>query len=308
MATKRTFAANTLIHCYQNTVNGYLLFYSVSDFLVYFTHFCVSATRHKITVAALCIMIDHIHSGVKASEPGKLSAFIREVSSEYSYSDTCTCHRSGNLFNRPFGSAPKIGDKKVRTNIIYIGNNPVERKLCFKAVEYRWNFLAYACSDHPFSEKLVIRKASWHMKKAVKEVRAEHKRQTALSYNQLQRLFKPLSNKEKLQLVDHIISLYNVIDYEYSASFFGGYDQMLKAMEYNTGSEYDISENFVGRSDECYSKISAWLIKNLKLKDVHEVFLKSEQEREELMWTIYHNTGINKRQLAKYLRLNIVFR
>ena len=37
----RKFKPGVLIHCYQNTFEGYLLFYTISDYLVYFTILCV---------------------------------------------------------------------------------------------------------------------------------------------------------------------------------------------------------------------------------------------------------------------------
>ena len=232
---------------------------------------------------------------------------MQEVSKAFALSDSITCRRKGHLFNRPFGSAPKKDSKAVRTNIIYIGNNPVERKLCVNAEEYRWNYLAYAKSTHPFSEKLVIRKASWAMKKAIKEVKGEYRRGKPLSYALLQRLFDTLDQKEKRQLVDFIITTYSVIDYEYAAGFFDGYENMIKAMSYTVGKEYDIKEVNVGRSDACYQEITQKLIRELHLKDIHEIFSMPESFRTDLMLEIHAKTKLDLRQLAKYFRLKIRF-
>lgn len=300
---RRRFQSGILNHCYQNTVNGHLLFYNTFDGLVYFTAICTYAKKHNVRVTSLCLMPDHIHSGLIAVTRKDLSLMVQDVSKAYSLSDSKVCGREGPLFNIRFGSAPKIGAKKARTNIIYIGNNPVERQLCSTAVEYRWNFLAYADDRNPFSDRLVIRNASWAMRKAIKEVRAEHKRNVPLSYIQLKRLFKDLDKKERLQLVDFIITTYNVIDYKYSARLFDGVGNMIEAMNYNTGSEYDINELFVGKSDKCYSTITNWLMQNLKLDDIHDIFSLSENTRADLMYRIHNETGINLGQLAKYLRL-----
>lgn len=301
----RRFLSGILNHCYQNTVNGFLLFYSVSEHLVYFTNFCIYAVRHGIRVLSLCQMPDHIHTGIIASRPEDLSAFIRDVSTAYAKSDAVLCRRKGDLFNHPFGSAPKPGAKKGRTNLIYIGNNPVERQLCSKASDYRWNYLAYGKSDHPFSEKLIVRKSSWAMKKAIKVVKDEHRRGFALSYSMLKRLFGELDSVEKQQLVDYIIATYSVIDYDYAARFFNGFDTMIQAMAYNTGSEYDFNEAFVGRSDACYVRISKWLTDKLSLDDIHEVFSLSEGERTDLLMEIHEELGLDIRQIAKFLRLKI---
>ena len=303
----RIFYGGVFTHCYQNTVNGYLLFYSFSDYIVFFSIICVCAKRYGIRIVSLCQMADHIHIGLIAKKFSDLSSFWRDVSVAFSKSDSAVCHRKGGLFNIHFGSAPKRNAKLVRTNIIYIGNNPVERHLCNKAIEYRWNYLAYAQSNHPFSEKLVIRRASCQMKKAVREVRAEHNRCKPLTYKLLQRLFSTLSHRERLQLIDFIINTYSVIDYDYAASFFGGCENMIKAMEYNTGSEYDIEEQYVGRSDACYQQITKILTRKLHLNDIHEIFALSESDRTDLMFEIHAETNYDIRQLAKYFRLKIKF-
>ena len=303
MDQKRRFYSGVPNHCYQNTKNGFLLFYTISDYLVYFTTVCIYAQKHHVKVTSLCLMPDHSHSNLLANSSTKLSAYYRDVSSAYAQSEELTGNDIFIIFNRPFGSAPKKGDKMIRTNFIYIGNNPVERKLCSKAAEYRWNFLAYAKSDHPFSKKLVIRRASWQMKKAIKEIKGVHSRLRPLTHRQIKRLAAGLNHEERLQLIDFIIATYSVIDYEYSIRYFGGYDKMLKAMEYNTGSEYDVNEVFVGKSDACYSQIAKWLISNLHLNDIHEVFKMPEKERKDLMWMIHYELGINLKQLAKYMRI-----
>ena len=69
-----------LTHCYQNTVDGFLLFYSISDYLVYFTIFCIYAVREGIRVLSLCQMPDHVHFGITAEASRDLSSFVRDVS------------------------------------------------------------------------------------------------------------------------------------------------------------------------------------------------------------------------------------
>ena len=45
--------------------------------------------------------------------------------------------RTGKLFKKNYGSAPKSDSKKIRSCINYIGNNPVEKSLCERAQDYR---------------------------------------------------------------------------------------------------------------------------------------------------------------------------
>ena len=299
----RFFITGALNHCYQNTHGGYLLFYNTSDYLVYFTILCTCAKDEGIRVISVCQMPDHTHCGAICKAKDKLSRFYLRVNSLFSRSDARINHRSGHLFNSPFGSAPKTDSKKVRTNLIYIGNNPVERKLTKRAIDYRWNYLAYYQNDHPFSEKLVIRRASAPMKRAVRAIKNLHRQNRPVTYELLQRLFSTLERREGLQLIDFIITTYNVIDYQYSINIFGSFEKMLLAMDSTTGNEYDIKEVFAGKSDKCYEELTRWLFGKLHLKDIHEIFGKTSEDRFDIAMQAYRELGIDFQQLAKFFRL-----
>jgi putative transposase len=77
--------------------------------------------------------------------------------------------RSGPLFEGRFGSAPKRGLKLLRTAIAYLYNNPVEKLLCRRAQDYKWNFLAYGKLSNPYSAKLVMRNVPYHLRSVLKE-------------------------------------------------------------------------------------------------------------------------------------------
>lgn len=295
--------AGILNHCYQRPRNGEVLFYSVSDYLVFFTIFCVAARKRGMKVLALSLMPDHVHHSTIADQKKDLSSFVRDYTSEFVREYNVLCRRKGPLFQTPFGSAPKIGDKKARSNLIYVGNNPSERKLCSKAEDYRWTFLAYAESCHPFSEKLVLSRARTAMRRAVAAVSAQFRSGRAMTYKLLQRLFKTLENNEKEQLVDYIISLYNVIDYKEAIRFFDTYEDMIHSMHATTGSEHDINEIFVGKSDAVYSKFTRILFRDLHLKDIHDVFKLSEEKRSQLAQHLQAQTGAPAKQINKYLHL-----
>lgn len=303
---RRYFLKGILAHLYQRTSDGYLLFYSDIDYLVYFTIMCTVAPRYEVQILSFCQMPDHTHSAVVAQRLRDLSSFMRDTSMWFSRYGQAPQMKRGKLFNKEhYGSAVKTGDKKARTNLIYIGNNPVERHLTDKAEDYKWNYLAYANSDHPFSEEVIIRHSSSPMKNAMAEIRDTHSRDTPLSYCQIKRFFSKLNKEERLQLMDYIITTYSVIDYDATIRYFGSYEKMVGAMHYNTGAEYDINELFVGRSDLCYAEISSWILRNLKIKDVHDVFLMEDNERADLLLGIHRALGIDPHQIAKYLRLKI---
>jgi hypothetical protein len=230
---------------------------------------------------------------------------MNRLTNVYSHQSNQICNREGSLFHHNYGSAPKRTDKKERDNIIYVGNNPVERLLVKRAEEYRWNFLAYARSDHPFSEPLIIRRASWPMQNAVKEVKAFHASGQYLSYKVLQRLFGPLERKEREQLVDFIISTYNVIDYEEAIRHFGSYENMLEAMHVTTGREYDVNEKFTGWADDGYAKLTQLVLRKTGIKDIHGMFYYSEARRRRLFEYLKDRTSATDQQVANFLRIKI---
>jgi len=62
---KRRVAEGEVHHIYQKTKGGVVIFYSLRDYLVYFTIFCTLAERMDVTVLALCPMPDHLHSACR---------------------------------------------------------------------------------------------------------------------------------------------------------------------------------------------------------------------------------------------------
>lgn len=303
----RLFFRGILNHCYQRTLNGEVLFYSVSDYLAFFTIVCTEARAHKVRILALAPMPDHIHMSVIADKESEFEAFMRDFTRSFSKENNSTCHRSGSLFQRPFGSVPKKGDKAARTNLIYLANNPQERNLCKLPEQYRWSFLSYAKSKNPFSEPLIIRNSSWTMQKAVRIVRSFLRQSRPLNHTILKKLFSPLSKTEREQLTDFIIDSYNVIDYPSAIRFFDSFEEMITAIHATSGSEHNLNEVFVGKTDEYYSRMSLVLMKELKLKDIHDIFLMSEEERWEVLFPILRNkTEAPAEQIAKYLRVKIV--
>ena len=134
--------------------------------------YCIVAKKYGIKVFSLCQMPDHVHDAVASRSQSDLVEFKRELNSRFARDYNKHCDTQGQVFEMPFGSAPKYGDKKARSVIVYIGNNPVERQLVSHAEEYRWNYLAYAFCPNPFSEKIVIRRSSKALRTAVKVIKA----------------------------------------------------------------------------------------------------------------------------------------
>ena len=303
---RKRIAINGIInHCCQRADSNYLLFYTVSDFLVFFTIVCVMVRKLKVRLLSLVLMYDHYHMSVISKGAKQLSSFISACTKAFVAENNPICHRSGQLFQHSFLSVPKKGDKAARTNLIYLGNNAVERRIVKKAEDYRWGFLAYAKSKNPFSEPLVIRRASWPMRKAITEVRSHYKAGRYLNYAVLKRISAPLNKREQLQLTDFIIDTYNVIDYDAAIRFFDSWEDMILSMHATTGNEYDLNEVFIGKSDEHYPRLIRLTLTKTGLKDIHDVFDLSENRRYELFDYLVQHSNADARQIAAFLRIQI---
>lgn len=299
----RKFTSGSVNHCYQKTLNGEVIFYCVSDYLVCFTQISVATRRHPVKVLSQVLMPDHLHASVVAERERDLADFVQDYTSHFARAHNVTCHWDAPLF-KPFGSAPKIHSKDVRSHLVYLGNNGPERHLSVTAEEYRWSFLAYAHSSHPFSEKLRLDYASRSMRRAVQEVKACRKENLPLSYATLQRITRPLDNIEKQQLADYIITAYQYIDYPLAIAYFGDWEGMLSAMHHSKGSEFELKEEFVGWDDKVYAQMSQIIVKEYGLADVHDFLAWPAEDRNAALSILKTQTDASTKQVAKFLRLD----
>lgn len=299
----RKFFKDILNHCYQRSADGGVLFYTTRDYLVYFTLYCVLARKYGIQVLALCQMPDHVHDATVARRLKDLVGFKRELNARFARMYNTLAGITGPVFETPFGSAPKQGAKKARTNLIYIANNPVERQLTSAAEEYRWNYLTYYVSSHPFSAPLVIRRASKAMRAAVRVVKARFRAGLPLNYTLIGNLTRDLTPSERQQFTDVVISTYNVIDYPSAIRFFDNFADMMKSIHANTGSEYDLNEVFVGKSDKPYAQMTQILLEECGYEDIHEMLALDITEKRRLFDILRRRSFAMGAQIARYLHL-----
>lgn len=305
---KRKFIKEQMNHTYQRSVSGFNIFYEVEDYLVYYTIFSVMSRRYGMVVYGLCLMIDHIHTLTSTSSCMTFSKFMSNVAIQFVKEYNRYHNRVGPLFSECFGSAPKAGLKLLRTAIAYLFNNPVERLLCKRAQEYRWNFLAYAASDNPFSDPLVLKKASRRLRRALKEVDGTVKRNEYMTYVQLKRMFVGMDSREKNQLIDYIIVRYNIIRYDdLTTKCYDGYENMLIAINSNAGSEYEVQELRYGRSDAEYRYLYKY-VHEKGFKDAGEVISLPTDSKFKLMVDMMNETSVSKLLICKFLHLTVALK
>jgi hypothetical protein len=199
-----------------------------------------------------------------------------------------------------------VEEKKARTAIAYLYNNPVEKHLCGKAEEFQWNFLDYSHNEHPFSEPFSIRAARRVMRRAIDEIRALREADIPLGYDFIDRIIKGLNPKEIRQMTDYIIVHYNCIDYQDLSSYYDDFESLLIAVHSNTGSEYQIKEEIMPGSDTIFNKMSATIKKMTHFKDMKEVLALSDMDKRRIAWILSAETSATPHQISKFLQLPLI--
>lgn len=299
---KRRFKAEGYEHIYCRSANKTILFFDDIDRLVYYTAFSSGARKAGVTVLGLSIMFDHIHHLSSFATSERMSSFMRDHLSFFALEYNEDMGKHGPVFEKAYGNAPKYGDKVIRTAIAYVANNHTEKRLCARVEDCRWNFVAYLGSDHPFSEKIQLDKASRKLRRSIASVRSCD---GPIGYRRLRNMFEGLSEKEKEQLEDFIITKYYPIDREIVLSFYGGdYQTMLTALNSNTGNEYDIKEDYDSDSHLIYRKMIDICKRSSYQHNLKRMQMAPPAQKRLIADTLQKLTGATVRQLRKFLALN----
>ena len=112
-----------------------------------------------------------------------------------------------------------------------------------------------------------------------------------------------LSVLEKNQLVDYIISSYNVINYKKVSLYFESYNQMLVSIHSTTGSEYDLIETVDRFSDGVYRDMIVEM-KKYTGTSVKDIIMFSNEEKRKLANELHQKTEATDRQIAKFLHIS----
>ena len=302
---KRKFIPGECLHIYQRTIGGVNVFYDREDFLVFFTVFSVISKLYSVTVLELCIMIDHIHVLISSNSMSEVSAFIRHYTSLFVHLYNQDLGRKGPLFYKSFGSAPKKGSKKIRSTIVYIGNNPVEKGLCAEAPFYRWNFLAYFQNDFPYSKRIQSSKCPPRIRKILKEIRDTYAKNSYLSYAQLRRMFGKLSGQESEYVTDYVIKTYYPFDSDTLLSFYESYEDMINAMRSTAGSDHDIKEKYYAGSDCVYRDMLKVVRDEMHMLPARKVIVLDKDLKFDAALLLQRKTFASSLQISKFLHMKI---
>ena len=257
MTPKRKFYRKGYQHVFQISVDRGIIFYTDADCLVFFSILCYAAVKYHVRITACCIMANHFHIQGHFRSAEDMELFVNELTSIFALMYNRRYHRRGQLFKKSFGSAPKVHDDEITDNIIYICNNPIPKNAVDHARDYRWNFLAYMESSHPFSEQLDRIAMSDAMRRSISTVERLHGANKYLTYKIMDEILVSLSPSERNQILDYVISVYNIIDYGPKKKRWETLDKLSTVLDVVKGSEYDVAEDYSKEDYRHYRQMKA---------------------------------------------------
>lgn len=297
MKRHRKFYKSGFQHLCQKSADNGIIFIELLDFIVLFTNICVKAVKHNVCIIAICIMFNHFHIEAAFENERIMARFMNGLTSVVARAQNRQYNTKGQVFKKPYKNASKYGKRAVKDNFIYIGNNPVEKKIVNHAEDYRWNFIKYLDSADPFSEPIDFQTASASLIELVKKVKELHEDGKAIGYKTLGKKWFLLDDKERNQLVDFIISTYNVIDKKTVMNLFGSYEGLTATLNAITGSEYDINDDL---SKEDYRKyIKMREISREEGVDLHKIHFRQGTQRDASLSRLISRC-INEVQASEY--------
>lgn len=300
MRSKKAFSPRATQHVYQRTKDHGVLFYSVEDRLVYYTLAAVNARKHGIKVSAASLMFTHIHQSLVARSFRALWCYLHDVGTSFARMYNHRHNRHGELFEKDPGRSQKYTSKDKRSNLCYVYNNHVEKGLCSKATEERWAFLAYAGTDHPFSEEIIPGKASPALRRWLRLIDKRVSAGRPLTYFDLDRAFSVIDPDEKEQFIDYVIARYAWIDFSEAISHYGDLETMINAFDTASGGEFEIKEDFSKDMDTGYEEMISLMGKGLH----GTIFKMSGDELAEALFEASAYTNATADQIRRFFHLS----
>lgn len=296
------FIPSAVQHIYQRSLDKGVIFYTLEDRLVYYTLAAVNAKRRGVTVCAASIMFTHIHQSLRSRTLYDLRMYLHDTNSSFSRLYNAHYSRKGPLFDKAPGRSQKKSSKEMRSNLVYVFNNHVEKRVCKSAVQERWSFVAYSLSDHPFSDKINPRKSSKPLKKALRLVDRRIRKMKGLEYSDLDRIFGSIEDKEREQFIDYVISHYAWIDFSEGISLFGSRESMILTLDSTVGGEYEINEYYTKHPDTPYIELIALAERNGFIDGVHSM---PESEKADLIILASQATSASVHHLESFFHVKI---
>lgn len=311
MTKNRKFYFDAFQHIYQKSVDSGVIFYTIDDYLVLFSIICTYSIKMAIDVICVCFMRNHFHICIDSTNKEKMSKYIMTVCSVFAKEYNRNIGRKGDLFKHCFGSASKSSPKTIRTCMAYIFNNPVEQKICNLAEDYRWNFLAYANNENPFSKHIIRTEMTASLRNCLDIIKAYKEDNQYLNYGIIKSIFKSINcgknqksiDEKKEFLIDNIITTFSTIRYDIVYKYFKNYNSLCLALSSMTGNEYEIKEERDRDSDNAYQEMIN-LTEDLDYLSARGNFAGLPEGKLNLLIRyLRSNSSANEKQIMRFLHL-----
>ena len=129
-----------------------------------------------------------------------------------------------------------------------------------------------------------------------------HEKGGYMKYALLEKLYHGLNDREQDALTDHIIRRYFPFDAERTCGCFGSYDDMVLAVNSNTGSEYEISEMHYCKTDVPYREIMRCL-KEAGIDDPKSLITATPDRKRHYLSFLKSRTSASFTQIRKFLHV-----
>jgi hypothetical protein len=153
-------------------------------------------------------------------------------------------------------------------------------------------------------EKYIPRKASRHLRNAIKEAKLMNEQNLPLKYIHLKRMMRELTPKERAQFIDQVIKMYLPFDFNKLISYYGSYETMLSAMRSNTGSDHDIKENNDRMPHSIFRDMISFLNKTIPRNEIIKLTTLPEDTKERISRRLKAIFNATDWQIAKFLHIN----
>jgi len=294
------YSPSSVLHIYQRAIDQGVIFYTLEDRLVYYSVAASKAKKHNVKISAAAIMYTHTHQSVQAESINVVLDYLHSVDTSFAKMYNNHYHRKGRLFEKYPGISQKTTSKAIRSNLVYVFNNHVEKGLSRRAVDERWSFLPYVLSNHPFSEALFENRIGKVLQKAINLVDRRVNKLHNLTYFDLKRILPYLDTREKKQFVDYLIWRYAWVDFSLAVSQFGSKEALIVATDSTSGGEYDLREEYSRESDVGYRRLIEYTDACGFLPKVHS---SSTSERTDTAVTAAKRAGVSIHQLKKFFHI-----
>ena len=118
-------------------------------------------------------------------------------------------------------------------------------------------------------------------------------------------MMKRLSHEETEQFVDQVIKAYLPIDFDAVLSYYGTYEEMIIAMNANTGSEHDIREENDHSSHTMFTKVLNELSKHMSHVEIRKVTIMPEDKKRKIFEWIKIYFNATPWQICKFLHIKL---